>query len=148
MWHITAGVHSSIPMWLGAAALLKLRPPRFRFALARACLRAGALSASPARDLSRRALADAIGARSGTRASARNSICVWHVGRVCFSFQKLSQATRWPLGRELGRKGSALRVPFASARKCDVTAVGFEPTHPEIVELESTALDHSAKLSC
>ena len=28
-----------------------------------------------------------------------------------------------------------------------VTAVGFEPTHPKIVELESTALDHSAKLS-
>ena len=28
-----------------------------------------------------------------------------------------------------------------------MTAVGFEPTHPKIVELESTALDHSAKLS-
>ena len=28
-----------------------------------------------------------------------------------------------------------------------LTAVGFEPTHPKIVELESTALDHSAKLS-
>ena len=28
-----------------------------------------------------------------------------------------------------------------------VTAVEFEPTHPKIVELESTALDHSAKLS-
>ena len=28
-----------------------------------------------------------------------------------------------------------------------VTAVGFEPTHPKIVELESTALDHSAKVS-
>ena len=27
-----------------------------------------------------------------------------------------------------------------------MTAVGFEPTHPKIVELESTALDHSAKL--
>ena len=31
--------------------------------------------------------------------------------------------------------------------KDEVTAVGFEPTHPKIVELESTALDHSAKLS-
>ena len=31
--------------------------------------------------------------------------------------------------------------------KYEVTAVGFEPTHPKIVELESTALDHSAKLS-
>ena len=29
-----------------------------------------------------------------------------------------------------------------------MTAVGFEPTHPKIVELESTALDHSATLSC
>ena len=28
-----------------------------------------------------------------------------------------------------------------------MTAVGFEPTHPKIVELESTALDHSATLS-
>jgi hypothetical protein len=28
-----------------------------------------------------------------------------------------------------------------------LTPVGFEPTHPEIVELESTALDHSAKVS-
>ena len=28
-----------------------------------------------------------------------------------------------------------------------MTAVGFEPTHPKIVELKSTALDHSAKLS-
>ncbi len=28
-----------------------------------------------------------------------------------------------------------------------VTPVGFEPTHPKIVELESTALDHSAKVS-
>ena len=28
-----------------------------------------------------------------------------------------------------------------------MTAVGFEPMHPKIVELESTALDHSAKLS-
>jgi hypothetical protein len=28
-----------------------------------------------------------------------------------------------------------------------MTPVGFEPTHPEIVELESTALDHSAKVS-
>ena len=28
-----------------------------------------------------------------------------------------------------------------------MTAVGFEPMHPNIVELESTALDHSAKLS-
>ena len=28
-----------------------------------------------------------------------------------------------------------------------MTAVGFEPTHPKMVELESTALDHSAKLS-
>ena len=28
-----------------------------------------------------------------------------------------------------------------------MTAVGFEPTHPKIVELESTALDRSAKLS-
>ena len=29
----------------------------------------------------------------------------------------------------------------------NMTAVGFEPTHPNIVELESTALDRSAKLS-
>ena len=28
-----------------------------------------------------------------------------------------------------------------------MTPVGFEPTHPKIVELESTALDHSAKVS-
>ena len=28
-----------------------------------------------------------------------------------------------------------------------MTAVGFEPTHPKKVELESTASDHSAKLS-
>ena len=28
-----------------------------------------------------------------------------------------------------------------------MTAVGFEPTHPKIMELESTALNHSAKLS-
>ena len=28
-----------------------------------------------------------------------------------------------------------------------MTAVGLEPTHPKIVELESTALKHSAKLS-
>ena len=28
-----------------------------------------------------------------------------------------------------------------------VTTVGFEPTHPKIMELESTALDHSARLS-
>ena len=27
-----------------------------------------------------------------------------------------------------------------------MTAVGLEPTHPKIVELESTALKHSAKL--
>lgn len=35
----------------------------------------------------------------------------------------------------------------ALAGKNALTAVGFEPTHPKIVELESTALDHSAKLS-
>ena len=29
----------------------------------------------------------------------------------------------------------------------NMTPVGFEPTHPKIVELESTALDHSAKVS-
>ena len=28
-----------------------------------------------------------------------------------------------------------------------MTPLGFEPTHPKIVELESTALDHSAKVS-
>ena len=28
-----------------------------------------------------------------------------------------------------------------------MTPVGFEPTHPKIVELESTALDRSAKVS-
>ena len=28
-----------------------------------------------------------------------------------------------------------------------VTPLGFEPTHPKIVELESTASDHSAKVS-
>ena len=28
-----------------------------------------------------------------------------------------------------------------------MAVVGFEPTHPKIVEFESTALDHSAKLS-
>ena len=41
------------------------------------------------------------------------------------------------------------RQDRALAAKCSgkVTAVGFEPTHPKIVELESTALDHSAKLS-
>ena len=30
---------------------------------------------------------------------------------------------------------------------CKMTAVGFEPTHLAIVELESTPLDHSGKLS-
>ena len=35
----------------------------------------------------------------------------------------------------------------ASKYLLSVTAVGFEPTHPKIVELESTAFDHSAKLS-
>ena len=35
----------------------------------------------------------------------------------------------------------------ALAGKNALTAVGFEPTHPKIVELESTALDHSAKPS-
>ena len=30
----------------------------------------------------------------------------------------------------------------------DMTAVGFEPTQLALVELESTPLDHSGKLSC
>lgn len=29
-----------------------------------------------------------------------------------------------------------------------MVTVGFEPTHPKIIDLKSTALDHSAMLPC
>ena len=42
-----------------------------------------------------------------------------------------------------------MRGTSAPARKNDtLTAVGFEPTQLALVELESTPLDHSGKLSC
>ena len=41
------------------------------------------------------------------------------------------------------KRRSGLHVP----EKYEMTPVGFEPTHPKIVELESTALDRSAKVS-
>ena len=51
------------------------------------------------------------------------------------------------------QSGSASNVCPSSAIECEfccvhrMTAVGFEPTHPKIVELESTALNRSAKPS-
>lgn len=42
---------------------------------------------------------------------------------------------------------SFVQLYFCKSPDEMMTAVGFEPTHPKIVELESTALDHSAKLS-
>ena len=48
------------------------------------------------------------------------------------------------------QKGSlAHRLPRRHPRELSsLTAVGFEPTQLALVELESTPLDHSGKLSC
>ena len=40
-----------------------------------------------------------------------------------------------------------LRRPLATKKGHRLTAVGFEPTQLALVELESTPLDHSGKLS-
>ena len=42
---------------------------------------------------------------------------------------------------------TARQLGTAARSHAKMTPVGFEPTHPKIVELESTALDHSAKVS-
>ena len=41
-------------------------------------------------------------------------------------------------------RASVLVVCRPREKKLDVLGVGFEPTHPKILELESSALDRSA----
>jgi hypothetical protein len=50
---------------------------------------------------------------------------------------------------KLNRASTAAPLPYASNSKVvgQMTAVGFEPTQLELVELESTPLDHSGKQS-
>ena len=46
-------------------------------------------------------------------------------------------------------RGARLALELKKRLKIsDMTAVGFEPTQLALVELESTPLDHSGKLSC
>ena len=42
----------------------------------------------------------------------------------------------------------SMGVIIGMSLKEGLTAVGFEPTQLALVELESTPLDHSGKLSC
>jgi hypothetical protein len=52
-----------------------------------------------------------------------------------------------PVAGTFARGRGALPLAALRLEGKKVTTVGFEPTHPKIMELESTALDHSARLS-